>query len=547
MDQCDTTDFGKAIAQAVLDQYKMLPKTGKPQPNEYTVLAGFVVTEPQPSLDQMQQTGSPVQGLEELPAQHDQGTMSLHGPVSRHVVSLGTGTKCLSMSKRSQNQDVLNDSHAEVIARRAFLRWIYTELDSVAAGCAAVSPSMADCSSSALSDEMLQDAHPMRLPGALSAEDAGKAEQQPGKQRSSRQPLFERTASGKFRKRGLWQLHMFITQPPCGDACIFSDQAPTETGCGNAPSTGWRRTGAKRLKANPAGAIEVDIKPPCGAASNGQHIYSAESNESKQGNSMENAAAIDGQHRDAGQTVSAMWEGQRQEVGVLRLKPGRGELTRSLSCSDKLARWTLLGLQGAMLSELLEEPLYMQSLTVALPNCTHTSVEQARAALWRAVVGRTEGVAKLLPFKVNPPILQVIPLASFHSEPLRCTEVRSVPSGLSLNWSASLSTDWRCTDHGTSKGGLSEATLAASGRKAGAAKKGPGWTSPKTQSRISTASLLDCYSALASENRHLDLTPKSFRQLKLSSVYQQAWTVVRSQSSVFERWYSSREPGDASL
>ncbi|BDA47371.1 tRNA-specific adenosine deaminase 1 [Coccomyxa sp. Obi] len=461
-----------------------------------------------------------------------------------HVVSLGTGTKCLGASKRSQDQDVLNDSHAEVIARRALLRWIYTELNSVAADCAALSPSMADCSSTALPEGTLQDAQAMRLPSASSTGDAGKAEQEPGRQRSSCQPLFERTASGKFRKRGQWQLHMFVSQPPCGDACIFSDQAPIGTGCGNVPSTGWRRTGAKRLKADPAGATEEAIEPPCGAAANGQHVHSAENNmdRSKQADSMGNAAAIDGQHGYAGGAVSAAWEGERQEMGVLRLKPGRGEVTRSLSCSDKLARWTLLGLQGAMLSELLEEPLYMQSLTVALPNCTQTSVEQARAALWRAVVGRTEGVAKLLPFKTSPPILQVIPLASFHSEPLRCTEVRSVPSGLSLNWNAPPSTGWRCNGQGTSKGGLSEATLAASGRKAGATKKGPGWTSPKTQSRISTASLLECYHALASKKRHLDSTPETFRQLKLSSVYQQAWTVVQKKSRVFEQWYSSRQP-----
>lgn len=114
MDQRDTAGIGAAVAQAVLDQYKMLPKTGKPQPNEYTVLAGFVVTEPQPSLDQIQQTGSSLHGPEQLPEQHDQEAMSLHEPVSMHVVALGTGTKCLSVSKRSQNQDVLNDSHAEV-------------------------------------------------------------------------------------------------------------------------------------------------------------------------------------------------------------------------------------------------------------------------------------------------------------------------------------------------------------------------------------------------------------------------------------------------
>ncbi len=55
--------------------------------------------------------------------------------------------------------------------------------------------------------------------------------------------------------------------------------------------------------------------------------------------------------------------------------------------SDKLARWNVMGVQGAMLSEVLEEPLYMQSLTVALPHCTTEVAHQARAALWRAVAG----------------------------------------------------------------------------------------------------------------------------------------------------------------
>lgn len=33
-------------------------------------------------------------------------------------------------------------------------------------------------------------------------------------------------------------------------------------------------------------------------------------------------------------------------LGALRRKPGRGEPTTSLSCSDKLARWGMLGLQA---------------------------------------------------------------------------------------------------------------------------------------------------------------------------------------------------------
>lgn len=51
-------------------------------------------------------------------------------------------------------------------------------------------------------------------------------------------------------------------------------------------------------------------------------------------------------------------------TGVVRTKPGRGDPTASVSCSDKMARWNAVGIQGALLSLLVKQPIFIDFVIV---------------------------------------------------------------------------------------------------------------------------------------------------------------------------------------
>ncbi|XP_072939744.1 tRNA-specific adenosine deaminase 1 [Epargyreus clarus] len=236
------------IANSCLDLYKKLPKTGKPVEHEWTVLSCVVQYEP------------------------DQ---------DRHmVVSLGTGSKCIGASKMCSAGNVLNDSHAEVIARRGFLVYVYENIENA-----------------------------LRNKESIF--------------------IFEH---GTFKLRTGIEFIFYSSQTPCGDASIMPKNIDEEYG------------DVIRSNKRSADNDTCDV----------------ESKKIK-------LELVDDIHRTGAKCLPTAEQDSKESgakyhtVGQVRTKPGRGDVTLSVSCSDKIARWIHVGIQGGLLDMLLAEPIYIKS------------------------------------------------------------------------------------------------------------------------------------------------------------------------------------------
>uniref|UniRef100_A0A673UIS9 Adenosine deaminase RNA specific B2 (inactive) n=1 Tax=Suricata suricatta TaxID=37032 RepID=A0A673UIS9_SURSU len=215
------------------------------------------------------------------------------------VIVLSSGTKCISGEHINDQGLVVNDCHAEIVARRALVHFLYAQLE---------------------------------LHLSKRRED-------------SEHSIFERSKDGGYRLRDNVLFHLYVSTSPCGDARLHSPYEITAD-----------LNSSKHIVRKLRGHLRTKIE------------------------SGEGTVPV------RGPSAVQTWD------GVLL-----GEQLVTMSCTDKIARWNVLGLQGALLCHFIE-PVYLHSIIVgSLHHTGHLS---------RVMSHRTEDIGQLpTAYRHNRPLL----------------------------------------------------------------------------------------------------------------------------------------------
>lgn len=257
------------------------------------------------------------------------------GVPSLRVVALGAGTKFMCGRGIAEDEGIgekVRDSHAEVLARRALKRFLYAQIKVAAAR----------ATRRADDEEAMRTSRP-REGKRRKEEDASSSGADPTSWCVLEEELNGRSGEGRWRLRPSVTLHLYTSSTPCGNATVKR----------------WAK-GAKERFRDGLGPVEMPAgghdhgKVSFGAVREGQlaFMYKRDPDEGD--------AEVDG---GEGSAV----ERERSVPGAdLVVPPGSSTTGRVLTCSDKLAVWSCVGLQGSLLLSpaLLSRPVYLSSVTV---------------------------------------------------------------------------------------------------------------------------------------------------------------------------------------